>query len=151
MGQMDIKIIKCGDDLWESVINYAIGCSWRAGASLAKQMQGNRFTDWERVIVATGDLQICGYCTLAKTDCIPDVVYTPYIGYMFVGEEYRGHRLSERLIMKAMEYAKAIEFEKVYLVSDHINLYEKYGFAKIDEKPAPWDLNTMETIFMHLT
>lgn len=148
---MDIKAIKYGDDLWRHVIDYAKDCSWSAGIFLAKQMKENGFTDWERVFVATDGLQICGYCTLAKTDCIPDVEYTPYIGYMFVGEEYRGYRLSERLIKKALEHAKTIEFEKVYLVSDHINLYEKYGFVKVDEKPAPWDLNTMETIFMHLT
>jgi len=38
----------------------------------------------------------------------------------------------------------------VYLVSDHVNLYEKYGFVKIDEKPAPWNPDAMETIFMRL-
>jgi hypothetical protein len=27
---------------------------------------------------------------------------------------------------------------KVYLVSDHENLYEKYGFRVIDRKTAPW-------------
>jgi len=84
---MDIKVLKDGDDLWKLVINYAKKCSWGAGPFLANQMQGNEFSDWERVFVAIDGLQICGYCTLAKTDCIPDVEYTPYVGFMFVGEE----------------------------------------------------------------
>lgn len=47
---------------------------------------------------------------------------------MFVGEEYRGNRLSQ----------KTIGFDKVYMVSDCENLYEKYGFHVIDRKIAPW-------------
>lgn len=48
---------------------------------------------------------------------------------MFVGEKYRGNRLSQKLIIKAMAYAKDLGFKKIYLVSDHENLYKKYGFA----------------------
>jgi N-acetylglutamate synthase-like GNAT family acetyltransferase len=33
-----------------------------------------------------------------------------------------------------IEYAKELNFNEIYIVSDHINLYEKYGFTKIDEK-----------------
>ena len=85
-----------------------------------------------------------------KTDCIPDVPYTPYISAMFVDEQYRGNRLSEKLIRFALEHAKQLGFEKVYLVSNHINLYEKYGFIKIDAKPAPWNPDDIESIFMHM-
>ena len=37
-----------------------------------------------------------------------------------------------------MKYLKSIGFDKVYLVSDHENLYEKYGFKVIDRKMSPW-------------
>lgn len=135
--------------MWESTIEYAQNCSWKAGPSLAKKMREGWFTDWEKVFVALDNGKVAGYCTLTKTDCIPDISYTPYIGYIFVGENYRGKRLSEKLIAAALSYAKNLGFDKVYLVSDHINLYEKYGFLKVDEKMAPW--GAMETIFMHLT
>ena len=114
-------------------------------------MLQNKFNEWERVFVAHEDSEIAGYCTFAETDCIPDVSYTPYVGFVFVGEEYRGDRLSEKMIRFALEYAKETGFDRVYLVSDHVNLYEKYGFVKVDEKPAPWNPDTTETIFMHLT
>ncbi|WP_221469436.1 GNAT family N-acetyltransferase [Cohnella nanjingensis] len=135
--------------MWQDVAEYAESCSWKAGAALAKQMRKRFFSDWERVFAALDGNHITGYCTLAKTDCIPDISYTPYIGFMFVGEQYRGNRISEKLILSALAYAKELGFDKVYLVSDHVNLYEKYGFVKIDEKEAPWGV--METIFMHPT
>ncbi len=134
-----------------ALAEYAHNCYWSAGPHLAKQMRSNGFTQWERVFVAFVDSDIAGYCTFTKTDCIPDAPYTPYVGFLFVGEQYRGKRLSQKILSSVLQYAKGLDFEEVYLVSDHVNLYEKYGFIKIDEKPAPWDPNTMEAIFMHKT
>ena len=135
---MIIKAITASDEMWNKVKSYAYNCSWKAGKSLAKAMMNNDFKDWERVIVAFDNNEICGYCTVAKTDCIPNLIYTPYIGYLFVDEECRGNRLSQKLIVYSMKYLKSIGFDKVYLVSDHENLYEKYGFKVIDRKKSPW-------------
>ena len=148
---MKIQPLTFGDVLWASVAEYAHNCSWGAGKILSKQMLEDEFNDLERVFVAIDDSNIAGYCTFAATDCIPDVSYTPYISFVFVGEEYRGKRLGEKMICCALKYAKELGFDSVYLVSDHENLYEKYGFIKVDEKPAPWNPDTFETIFMHLT
>lgn len=137
------------DALWKELAAYARDCSWRAGSGLARAMEQNAFTGWERVFAAVENSRIAGYCTLAERDCLPDVPYTPYIGFVFVGEPYRGKRLSRQLLKAAMGYAQKLGFEKVYLVSDHQGLYEKYGFVRVDEKPAPWNPETMETVFMH--
>ena len=77
-------------------------------------MDNNEFSDWERVVVAADNEKICGYCTVSKTDCIPDAGYTPYIGFIFVGEEYRGNRLSQQLIGYAIDYIKNIGYSSVY-------------------------------------
>jgi len=143
---MIIKKITSSDELWYRVRDYAENCSWRAGKSLADAMTNNAFEDWERVIVALDNEKICGYCTVAKTDCIPNVRYTPYIGYMFVGEEYRGNRISQKMIQYAIDYLKGIGFDRVHIVSDHENLYEKYGFHIIDRQIAPW--GSEEKIYM---
>jgi len=148
---MTIQSLIFSDLLWEPVAEYANNCSWGAGKNLAEQMRKKGFNSWERVFVAIEDSNIAGYCTFSEADCIPNVSYTPYISFMFVGEQYRGNRLSEKLIHFALEYAKELNFDKVYLVSDHVNLYEKYGFVKVDEKPAPWNSEEIETIFVHLT
>ena len=143
---MDFKMLTSTDTMWNKVRDYAADCSWNAGKSLAHVMDNHLFTEWERVIIALDNQKICGYCTVAKTDCIPDVHYTPYIGYIFVGEEYRGNRLSQKLIQYAMDYLGSVGFDKVHIVSDHENLYEKYGFEIIDRKFAPW--GSMEKIYM---
>ncbi|WP_216625612.1 GNAT family N-acetyltransferase [Paenibacillus planticolens] len=121
---------------------------WKDFSQFSETNEKCHYFRLERVFAALDADHIAGYCTLAKNDCIPDVSYTPYIGFLFVGEQYRGNRLSEKLILSAVAYAKELGFDKVYLVSDHVNLYEKYGFVKIDEKEAPW--GAKETIFMHL-
>jgi len=133
---------------WLTLADYAQCCSWRAGASLAHAMRSGFFQSWERVFAALDGETIAGYCTLAERDCLEDVPYSPYIGYVFVDEAYRGQRLSQRLIESSLAYAGTLGFEKVYLVSDHQGLYEKYGFIPIDVRPAPWNPNEMETIFM---
>ena len=135
---MQIRTITPSDELWNKVEEYAENCSWRAGKSLSNEMRNRSFSDWERVIACFEDQEICGYCTVAKKDCIPNVPYTPYIGYIFVGEPYRGNRISQKMIEFAMGYLKSIGFDRVYVVSDHENLYEKYGFTVIDKKTAPW-------------
>ena len=143
---MIFRAITSSDELWYKVQNYTKSCSWRAGKELANAMYHNEFSDWERVIVAVDDEKISAYCTVSKTDCIPDADYTPYIGFVFVGEEYRGKRLSQQLIGHAIDYIKNIGYHRAYIVSDHENLYEKYGFHIIDRKIAPW--GSEEKIYM---
>jgi len=142
---MTLEPINYENAVWNSVIEYAESCSWKAGPFLSKDMREHHFVNWERVFIAREKADIVGYCTLAQTDCIPDVTYTPYIGYMFVGESYRGKRLSQNLVQCALEYAKNLGFSKVYLVSGEQGLYEKYGFEKIEERKDIWGGN--EQIF----
>ena len=148
---MKIQIITKDNPLWDKLIDYAAGCSWHGGGFLAEDMKNNHFQDWERVIVATEPCpktekdQIAGFATVAKTDVINLVSYTPYIGYVFVDEAFRGSRLSQRMINFAMAYLKEVGFQEVYLVSNHENLYEKYGFTVIDRQPAYW--GDMEKIY----
>jgi N-acetylglutamate synthase-like GNAT family acetyltransferase len=137
---------------WERVAAFAQDCSWRAGSSLARAMRGGAFTIWERVFAAfscdaEGNESIAGYCTLAQKDCIEGLPYTPYIGYVFVAETYRGRGLCGLLLNAAMEAARALGFEAVYLISDHDGLYEKYGFTVIDRRQAPW--GSIEKIYNH--
>ena len=53
--------------------------------------------------------------------------------------------MSNPMINEVAKYAKTLNFEKLYIVSDHKWLYEKYWFEKCDEKVD--DLGRVETIF----
>ena len=75
------------------------------------------------------DGNIAGFCTYANKDELPEKYdVTPFIGFMFVDEKYRGNRLSEKLIQTACNHAMNNGFTKMYIMSGEIGLYEKYGF-----------------------
>ena len=125
-------MINKGNQLWEKTIGFARECSWRAGKALADKMEKNGFKDWERVIVALDNDSIAGYSTFAKKDELPDSYsYSPFIGFMFVDEKYRGKRISEQMINCANAYAKELGYQKIFIMSGEQGLYEKYGFKKL--------------------
>jgi len=131
---MEIKQILYKDKNWDKLIEFVKKSSWRESPIIAKNWEENNYLDWERIFMAVENNSIVGHCSLNEKDSVPDVKYTPYIQSIFVNEQFRGNRISEKLILHAMSYAKTLGFEKVYIVSDHKNFYEKYGFVKIDEK-----------------
>jgi GNAT superfamily N-acetyltransferase len=68
-----------------------------------------------------------------ESDYYPLPEIFPWISTLFVSEEYRGKRISKKLIDFANEYAKGIGFDKTYIPSVHIGLYEKYGYTYIKD------------------
>lgn len=137
---MKIIAITPQSPLWERTIAFAQSCSWRAGPYLASLMRKNAFTDWERVFVALEGDELAGYCTLAKTDTIPAAPYTPYTGFVFVSERFRGARVSEKMLAATEATARALGFSTMHIVSGEKGLYEKYGYAPLknvsDYKPG---------------
>jgi len=130
---MKICKVNYNDVYWNMLIDYANNCSWIAGSHLARMMEENCFTEWESVFVAVSGNEIVGFCTFLKTDYYPENRYYPWISSIFVGEEHRGKRISEKMISKVIEYAKNQGFSEVYIPSEMEGFYEKYGFVKIDE------------------
>ena len=115
---------------WNQTIEYAKKVEWRAGLVLAEMMIDNKFTDFERVVILIDENIIKGFCTIVKEDCLKDVPYTPFIGFLYIDINERGNRYSKVLIDECSKYAFDLGFKKIYLTSDHIGLYEKYGFIK---------------------
>ena len=76
---------------------------------------------------------IVGMVTIMKTDYYPLPEIYPWISTLFVSEESRGKRISEKLIEFANSYAKDLGFDKTYIPSEHIGLYEKYGYSYIKD------------------
>jgi predicted N-acetyltransferase YhbS len=148
---LDIKVLTCEDAaLWAALAEYAKNCSWQTtGIHFSNKMKRNEFVDWEMVFIALKHGVITGFCALTKRSDVFNIHYTPLIGFVFVGEEYRGNRIGEKLCFAAIEYAKRIGFEKVYLYSDLSDYYEKIGFIKIGEVQAPWGV--LESIYSYDT
>ena len=120
--------------LWHKTISFAETCSWRAGATLAQKMRDNDFAANERVLIALENNEIAGFCTFSNKDELSqEYDFTPCIGFLFVDEKYRGHRLSSTLIDAACSLAKEQGFSKIYIMSGEVGLYEKYGFEKLGD------------------
>ncbi len=127
---------------------FAEKCPWKAGPYLANMMKKNDFLAWERVIAAHDGETIMGFCTLTAKDELPDQYpYTPFIGFVYVDERYRGNRISQRMIDGAAAYAKGLGYQTIYLMSGEQGLYEKYGFEKIGDFHTVF--GTVDQLFMN--
>lgn len=136
----EIVVMSYGHELWNETIKFAEKCSWRAGQYLAQKMKINDFADNERVLAAVEGGRIVAFCTFSNKDELPDEYdFTPFVGFVFVDEQYRGHRISERLIGKACDLARQQRHSKMYIMSGENGLYEKYGFVKIGEYKTIYD------------
>lgn len=131
--EIKIEKLKNNSNLWVQTIFYANNCPWNVGKHLAKLLEQDDFRDFEGVFIALSGNNIIGFCTFLETDYYPENRCFPWISSIFVDEEYRGNRISEKLIQSAINHARKFGFDKVYIPSNIIGLYEKYGFCKIDE------------------
>lgn len=121
-----------GHRYWQETLSLAQHCSWKAGPYLASKMRNNDFTEAERVCVARIDGKPAGFCTFSEKDELPEGhQFTPFIGFLFVREQYRGNRLSEWMIQNVIAYARKLGYDKIYILSGEIGLYEKYGFQNL--------------------
>ena len=130
---MQIVKVEKGSCLWEALAEYAERSPWAAGEHLADMMRRECFSDWESVFAALGDDRIVGYCTFLKEDYYPENRYSPWISTIFVDPAYRGRRVSQKMIETVMAYARTQGFTRVYIPSDMVGFYERYGFERIDE------------------
>ena len=106
-------------------------CDWGAAKYLAVLLKDGRFetvlgTGGKLFLLCDGD-ELVSFVTLTHQDCIDDIRLFPWLGFVFTAPEYRGHRYSEQIISHACEEARRQGHEKVYLATDHIGFYEKYG------------------------
>ncbi len=129
---MEIIELNRNQDWWDKTANFAKNCTWGPGRHLAERMAENDFIDWERIFIAVEIDKINGFCVFEDNGNIPEQFNChPFINLVYVDENARGKRVSEKLIAGALSYAKQLGYSKVYLKSEHHGLYEKYGFKKI--------------------
>lgn len=138
-----------GHKFWDETIAFAERCSWRAGPFLAERMKENDFLPWERVCVTCVDEKTAGFCTFTQKDELPEEYgFEPFIGFVFVGEPYRGKRCSEGMIQTIIPYARGLGYKKLYVMSGEAGLYEKFGFAKLGEYRTVY--NTTDQLFVRV-
>ena len=78
--------------------------------------------------------KIASFCILSHNYCIKDALLCPWIGFVFTSEEYRGHRCNKIPIDRACDPTKALGYNNIYIATNHLWLYEKYGFVYNENK-----------------
>ena len=120
----------------EHWINEIEKSDWRAGPFLGRLLRNGEFFDAvgkdSCVLLLTEGDELISYCTFAEKDDIQPTDLTPWVGFVYTFPEHRGHRYAGLLIDEVERLAKERQVTDVYLSTNHIGLYEKYGWEFFD-------------------
>ncbi|MDR0928784.1 MAG: GNAT family N-acetyltransferase [Oscillospiraceae bacterium] len=81
---------------------------------------------------------IIGGAGLIANDFISRQDLYPWLCALVIEEAHRGHGHGALLIARCKADARAAGFPRLYLSSDHVGYYEKYGFVRIATGHHPW-------------
>lgn len=145
-----IEYFEQTDELQKYLREQIVKGDWRAAKYLYEMLeQGKlkeRYGKSTRLLLLVEDMKLLAFCTLAERDEITEEEMEPgmkpWIGFVYTYPEHRGHRYSEKLIRHACEVAGKDGYKKVYLSSNEVELYEKYGFVFLKRMHTVWDEET---------
>lgn len=104
---------------------------WGAGAFLYELISNGTFFEAvgensEVLLLIDGD-ELISFCTYAQKDDIQPTELTPWMGFVYTFPEHRGHHYVGLLFEEIERLAKEEHISEVYISTNHIGLYEKYG------------------------
>lgn len=108
-------------------------CDWGAGQWLAKLLRDGKLQsltgEGTLVPMLTENGHLVSFCTFAPLDEIQPTELTPWVGFVYTFPAYRGHRYAGLLLDWCECMATIMGKERVCISTDHIGLYEKYGYT----------------------
>ncbi|MBR3973350.1 MAG: GNAT family N-acetyltransferase [Oscillospiraceae bacterium] len=128
-------------------------CDWSAATFLCSLLKNGTFFE---TLGGFGDLyllmdgeNLVSFATLTGQDAVRDESLYPWIGFVFTVPEYRGHRHAGSLLAYAESIAASQGHSRVYIATDHIGLYEKYGYSYQENRIDCWGDN-MRVLYQDL-
>ena len=123
---------------------------WRAAKYLYEVLEAEKlkaqYGESTRLLLLMEEDKLLAFCTLAERDEIVEEEtepgMKPWIGFVYTYPTHRGNRYSEKLIRYACCLAKQDGYGKVYLSSNEVGLYEKYGFIYLKRLHTLWGEET---------
>ncbi len=105
---------------------------WGAGRYLYELLKNHKLKQLvgenAKVLMLVDDTELVSFCTFAEKDDIQPTDLTPWVGWVYTFPRYRGNYYSGRLLSYAEELAKEAGMKNIYISTNHIGLYEKYGY-----------------------
>ena len=108
--------------IYEDCINHSIGSM-------------NPLPQWYLLEMGSS---IIGCAGLITNDFISRMDLYPWICAVYIEKNHRGNNYGSLLIDKAKKDAKEAKFKYLYLSTDHVGYYEKFGFIYIGQGYHPW-------------
>lgn len=82
--------------------------------------------------------KIIGCAGLITNDFISRMDLFPWLCALYIDNKYRGNNYAKSLIDKAIIDSKLAGYSNLYLCTDHIGYYEKFGFTYLAKGYHPW-------------
>ncbi len=119
---------------------------WSAAEFLVALLRENRFFEmlggWGDIYLLMDGEHIVSFATLTGQDSVRDESLTPWSGFVYTAPEYRGHRYAGKLLAHIEAVAAGKGYEKLYISTDHMGLYEKYGYQFLENRTDYWGDDT---------
>ncbi len=129
-------------DIKQELVKKLEAIDWSAAKFLVELLKENRFYEMlggeGELYLLMYDESLVSFLTLTRQDTVRDESMYPWIGFVYTVPEYRGNRYSEKLMNHAENEARKKGFDKVYVATDHIGLYEKYGYEYLENRIGYW-------------
>ena len=137
------------DDLTENIAR----CDWSAARFLVELLKKGTFFE---TLGGFGDIyllldgeNLVSFATLTGQDAVRDESLYPWIGFVFTVPEYRGHRHAGKVLTHAEKIAASQGHSNVYIATDHVGLYEKYGYTYLYNRIDCWG-DDMRVLYKNL-
>lgn len=88
-------------------------------------------------LMMRGD-NIIGSYGIIMNDFISRQDLWPWFAALYVENSERGNKLGALLLEHGRQEAKRLGYKKLYLCTEHVGYYEKYGWQKIGLGYHPW-------------
>lgn len=126
----------------EELLKQIEQADWGAARFLVQLIREGTFAEtlggWGEVYLLMDGDKAVSFATLSAQDCIRDESMIPWIGFVFTYPEYRGQHMAGQLLDHIAEVAARRGYPKVYVATDHVGVYEKYGFAYLKNQVSVW-------------
>lgn len=105
---------------------------WRSGKYLYELLKSDSFTEkagsFAKVLLLVDDDLLLAFCTVSERKYDIEALFCPWIGFVYTFPAHRGKHCSKLLLRFAEKIVYEHGYEKVYISTKHIGLYEKYGY-----------------------
>ena len=112
-------------------LNEIKGGDWGAAKFLYELLNKGTFFDAtgekSKILLLTDGDELISFCTYAEKDDIQPTELTPWMGFVYTFPKHRGHHYAGLLMEEVERLAIKEGVSEVYISTNHIGLYEKYG------------------------